>query len=101
LYRLKVDHEDYLGKFKSSGLLVSTGTGSTGWLYSAKKYSELDVSRALKKLGAHEEPQAVCVHLADHLSKETVFPGDAKKMYYYVREPTYNSIKNDEFESHS
>jgi NAD+ kinase len=47
MFRIKVDHEDYLGKFKSSGLLVATGTGSTGWLYSAKKYTELDVSRAL------------------------------------------------------
>lgn len=26
-----------LGVFKSSGLIVSTGTGSTGWLYSARQ----------------------------------------------------------------
>jgi NAD kinase len=64
MFRIKVDEEDYLGKFKSSGLLVSTGTGSTGWLYSAKKYTELDVTRALAKLGAHDEPAAVCEHLA-------------------------------------
>lgn len=36
VYRLLVDGRD-IGKFKSSGILVSTGTGSTGWLYSAKQ----------------------------------------------------------------
>ena len=35
LYRLIVDEKD-LGKFKSSGVIISTGTGSSGWLYSAK-----------------------------------------------------------------
>jgi NAD kinase len=31
LYRLKADNQ-YIGKFYSSGILISTGTGSTGWL---------------------------------------------------------------------
>lgn len=35
MYRLNVDDRD-LGKFKSSGIIIATGTGSTGWLYSAK-----------------------------------------------------------------
>jgi NAD kinase len=35
MYRLDVNNKD-LGKFKSSGILIATGTGSTGWLYSAK-----------------------------------------------------------------
>jgi NAD kinase len=30
-----VDGRD-LGKFKSSGIIIATGTGSTGWLFSAK-----------------------------------------------------------------
>lgn len=34
-YKLNVDDRE-LGKFKSSGIIISTGTGSTGWLYSAK-----------------------------------------------------------------
>jgi NAD kinase len=34
-FRLTVDGRD-IGKFKSSGIIISTGTGSTGWLYSAK-----------------------------------------------------------------
>ena len=34
-YCIMKDGHD-LGVFKSSGLIVSTGTGSTGWLYSAR-----------------------------------------------------------------
>lgn len=34
-YRLGADGRD-LGVFKSSGLIVSTGTGSTGWLYASR-----------------------------------------------------------------
>ena len=58
VFRLNVD-EKYIGKFKSSGLLIATGTGSTGWLYSAKRFTELDVRRALTNLGAHGEPEEV------------------------------------------
>ena len=36
VYHLLKNGKD-IGKFKSSGILVSTGTGSTGWLYSAKQ----------------------------------------------------------------
>lgn len=35
MYRLVVDDRE-IGKFKSSGIIVATGTGSTGWLYSAR-----------------------------------------------------------------
>jgi len=42
IYRVKVDG-GYIGKFKSSGILIATGTGSTGWLYSAKRFTEIDV----------------------------------------------------------
>jgi NAD kinase len=34
-YRIQLDGLD-LGMFKSSGLLVSTGTGSSAWLYAAR-----------------------------------------------------------------
>lgn len=35
MYKLQVDDRD-MGKFKSSGIIISTGTGSSGWLYSAR-----------------------------------------------------------------
>ena len=47
IFKLTVDKKN-LGKFKSSGLLIATGTGSTGWLHSAKRMSEIDVRRALE-----------------------------------------------------
>lgn len=35
MYKIQVDGKN-MGKFKSSGIMISTGTGSSGWLYSAK-----------------------------------------------------------------
>lgn len=50
IYRLKVDGKD-LGKFKSSGIIISTGTGSSGWLFSARRISQSDVRTILNYLG--------------------------------------------------
>lgn len=85
IFRLKVDG-DSVGKFKSSGLIIATGTGSTGWLYSAKRFTELDVKRALANLGAHDEPEAVAQHISQTLSDKTIFDPSTDSMYYYVRE---------------
>lgn len=35
-YRLEVNEKD-IGRFKSSGVIISTGTGSSGWLFSARR----------------------------------------------------------------
>ena len=37
IYRLRINGNEDLGKIKSSGLIVSTGTGSSGLLYSANR----------------------------------------------------------------
>lgn len=66
----------YKGKFKSSGLIISTGTGSTGWLYSAKRFTEINVERALSKLGAYNEPLDVHKEIAVALSEQTIFPAE-------------------------
>ena len=58
IYRLQVD-DNYLGKFKSSGILISTGTGSTGWLYSARRISQSDVRTILTYLGNDENIELV------------------------------------------
>jgi NAD kinase len=42
-----------LGRFKSSGIIVSTGTGSSGWLYGAKRvtYNVVnDIAKELKNI---------------------------------------------------
>ncbi len=36
IYSFDIDGRD-LGKFKSSGIIISSGTGSSGWLVSAKR----------------------------------------------------------------
>lgn len=43
MYRLEVDGKD-MGKFKSSGIIIATGTGSSGWLYSARQVTYQDIS---------------------------------------------------------
>ncbi len=45
---MNVDNKD-LGKFKSSGIIIATGTGSTGWLYGARQTKAFDVKH-LKKV---------------------------------------------------
>lgn len=57
-YRLEVDGKD-LGRFKSSGILVSTGTGSSGWLFSARRITQSDVWTILNYLGVHENTELV------------------------------------------
>ena len=42
MYRLIVDGRD-IGKFKSSGIIIATGTGSSGWLFSARQVTESDI----------------------------------------------------------
>jgi hypothetical protein len=72
IYRIRVDG-DYIGKFKSSGMIISSGTGSTGWLHSAKRFTEHDVSHALSLMGSSGEPAEVIKKLADELSETTCF----------------------------
>ena len=50
IYKLKVDNRD-LGKYKSSGMIISTGTGSSGWLLSARRITATDVRTILNHLG--------------------------------------------------
>jgi NAD+ kinase len=58
IYRLFVDQED-LGSFKSSGIIISTGTGSSGWLFSARRITQSDVRTILNYLGNGESIELV------------------------------------------
>ena len=64
LYRLMVDGRD-LGKFKSSGILISSGTGSTGWLYSAKHVSPQQVNH-FKRLTGLKDMNDTSLELVDY-----------------------------------
>ena len=48
-YQMTVDGTK-LGHFKSSGVIVSSGTGSSGWLYGAKRITNTGVKEISKEL---------------------------------------------------
>jgi hypothetical protein len=87
MYRLLVDNRD-LGKFKSSGIIIATGTGSTGWLYSAKQITPYQVNHFKRIIGnaSNKDLCLVDYEIARKINKQTIFPSDSDKMYYYVRE---------------
>lgn len=66
---------------------MCTGTGSTGWLQSAKRTTDGDVIAGLNRLGFSKECQDVVHGIALDLSLKTAFPLDRNELYYYVREP--------------
>ena len=43
---------EHLGLFKGSGLIIATGTGSTGWLYAVRKVREDQLGLVQKLLGS-------------------------------------------------
>mmetsp|Transcript_26697 Transcript_26697/g.40723 ORF Transcript_26697/g.40723 Transcript_26697/m.40723 type:complete len:147 (+) Transcript_26697:704-1144(+) len=80
LYRLTVNGRD-LGKFKSSGILIATGTGSTGWLYSAKQISPHQVNLFKKVLGLKHKNDPnldpIDYKISKKLSDKTIFAQDS------------------------
>jgi hypothetical protein len=58
MYKLTVDGKD-MGKFKSSGIIISTGTGSSGWLYSARQITPHNVSIIQKFIGSVNDSEFV------------------------------------------
>ncbi len=58
MYRLEVDGRD-MGKFKSSGIIIATGTGSSGWLFSARQVTYHDIELVQKIIGTDEQSEFV------------------------------------------
>jgi len=81
-------------KQKSSGLLVSTGTGSTAWGRSVSGVQPSTVRQILelagegKSLADPELPRRV----SDAINKALVFAPDSKVMRFVVREPIVNGV---------
>ena len=48
-YTLEADGE-HVGTFKSSGVIVSTGTGSSGWLYGARRVTTKNIHEISKAI---------------------------------------------------
>lgn len=93
IYRLNVDGQN-LGKFRSSGIIVSSGTGSTAWLYSAKRITAKSVNQVKKHINTMgfdikydaEKPSIDDFRLARKINRQTAFPCDQENIYYFVRE---------------
>ncbi|CDW71739.1 nad kinase domain-containing protein 1-like [Stylonychia lemnae] len=80
-----VDGRD-MGQFKSSGIIISTGTGSSGWLFSARKINPEDIRAVQLLYGCEEVSESVNRNLASLINSTYVFPYDSDQLYYYVRE---------------
>lgn len=61
MYKLIIDGKD-MGKFKSSGIIISTGTGSSAWLYSARQITAHDIEIVQKLLGSVHKNDLVSQH---------------------------------------
>lgn len=72
--------------FKSSGLIVSTGVGSSGWLYSARQMPSLKIQSLMEVLGSQYQSNERNEETADDLSAQTLFGHDEKRMFFFVRE---------------
>ena len=87
IYNLDVDGVPLQPEvFKSSGIIISTGTGSSGWLLSARRMALSDVRAILNHIGQHSEGSLIEEHLASKIAQESVFAYDEQQMYYYIRE---------------
>ena len=84
-YRIEKDNID-LGIFRSSGLIVSTGTGSTGWLYAIRQITAPMLAEVQKTLGTLNINEKVNEELAKKISDGSVFGRSEDRMYFTSRE---------------
>jgi hypothetical protein len=66
-YRLVPDKQN-LGLYKSSGLIISTGCGSSGWLKSARQIIPQKISDILSKIGTRHQSNSINEALAHKIS---------------------------------
>lgn len=84
---LQIDDQNVLNKTKSSGLCVSTGTGSSSWLTSINRVSTENVRMLLeliKQNGTHIPMSAE--DIAEKYNEKIVFRPDDPRMCYSIRE---------------
>ncbi|KAE9539808.1 hypothetical protein AGLY_005060 [Aphis glycines] len=84
-------------KIKSSGLCISTGTGSSAWSYALNKISVNEVRRILN-YKFHQISEQECIKIANDYNKNLVYRPDLEYLQYTIREPTGRSLwqSNDE-----
>ncbi|CAI6364344.1 unnamed protein product [Macrosiphum euphorbiae] len=84
-------------KIKSSGLCISTGTGSSAWSYALNKISVNEVQKILSHKYCQISKQE-CIKIANEYNKNLVYRPDLEYLQYTIREPTGRSLwqSNDE-----
>ncbi|XP_025422021.1 NAD kinase 2, mitochondrial [Sipha flava] len=84
-------------KIKSSGLCISTGTGSSAWSYSLNKIN-IDEVRRILNLSKQSVSEQECMKIVDEYNKNLVYSPDSEYLQYTIREPTGRSLwqSNDE-----
>ncbi|CAI2370424.1 unnamed protein product [Moneuplotes crassus] len=96
-YELTTDEQN-LGILKSSGLIVSTGSGSTGLLLSARRprISELC---GTNEIISNNKSQCATVHSLRNIHESLQFSSEEKKFYYLNRELCRNPFDLKIYES--
>lgn len=73
--QLTIDKQKQVNKTKSSGLCVSTGTGSSSWLTSINRLSTQNVQTLLNLInGGIPENSVNAAQIADRYNEELLFP---------------------------
>jgi len=90
MFRLRVDGEPK-GKFKSSGMIVCTGTGSTGWTKFSQRISPAHFGLLKKAIGKPTNPDPELEEeelqlFSQKLSMKNVFPASEDKLFWMIRE---------------
>lgn len=87
---LRIDQSELVTKTKSSGLCVSTGTGSTSWLTSMNRLSTNNVKDLMEIIKKRTAPGALDSIDAESVSQEynddLVFAPDDPRLCYSIRE---------------
>eukprot|EP01135_Chromosphaera_perkinsii_P010802 Nk52_evm1s2237 gene=Nk52_evmTU1s2237 len=78
-------------KQKSTGVIASTGTGSTAWFHNVAKMYDFDVKRIFDIAGS-EISAARAKELTEEYNKGLVFDPERMEMGFVVREPIDNGI---------
>jgi hypothetical protein len=81
-YEIKVGGRK--AKHIDSGLLVSTGSGSTAWIYTASRLLPEEVGKIVKKMGKALSPKKI-KELTRKVNDEHVFGPKEKKLRYFSR----------------
>lgn len=96
-------------------MIVSTGTGSSGWLYGAKRITNFKVHNILnhlktdafekeniqlfKKFQDASDTTQLEEEIANQISSVTHFEPEKDQLYYFVREPFSSTLQNEGFAS--